>query len=144
MPVGRRMRFFFQCTVIWYASFRWLVKVILSNFIQLSLTSSMFICSLFSVTLTYLLGGCFSDGDGTWLLLPKHDRKCWFSSLLDKTDLWQWSHLLFLTSSHGLKNQPCCVPFSSLIIYSPYVSSTKSTSTFELFLFDLYSFNLTQ
>ena len=75
----------------------------LLNFPQLNLTFSMFVCPLFSVTLTFiiLLSGYFFDTSGTWFLLPKFDIKCWFNLLLDRkeNDLWQWSHSLFATSS---------------------------------------------
>lgn len=63
----------------------------------------MFVCPLFSVTLTFIIlfGGYFSDASETWFLLPKLDNKCWFNLRLDRkeNDLRQWSHLLFATSS---------------------------------------------
>lgn len=50
----------------------------LFNSPQLNLTFSMFVCPLFSVTLTFIIlfGGYFSDASETWFLLPKLDSKC--------------------------------------------------------------------
>ena len=110
LSVGSRNRFFFQCTIFSYATFRWLVKVMLSNFPQSNLTSSVFVCSLFSVTSTSLMGGCFSDAGGTWVFLHKHNRKWWFNLLVDPEDLWQRSHLFFLHHT-DCKINHCECPF---------------------------------